>query len=428
MHSLPLEQRLEILADSAKYDVSCSSSGSSRGAKAGALGSTAASGICHTWTADGRCISLLKILLTNACIYDCAYCLNRRSNDIPRAAFTPDEIVALTMNFYRRNYIEGLFLSTGVLRSADYTMEQLIAVVQRLRDVERFNGYIHLKLVPGADPLLIARAGRFADRISINIELPSRQSLALLAPDKPRESVIAPMRQASGLIIEARAARKESRTAPRFAPAGQSTQLIVGATPESDHQIMTLTEGLYKRLELKRVYYSAYIPVSSDNRLPTLPTPPLLREHRLYQADWLLRFYGFSAHELLDETHPNLDPRFDPKSDWALRHLHLFPVEVNRADYEVLLRVPGIGIRSAQRIVQARRGTRLSEVELKKLGVVLKRAKYFLTAGGRYLGGIRLDGPLLVERLLAPERRPARLDQLELFTPVPDASALTGEL
>jgi putative DNA modification/repair radical SAM protein len=428
MHSLPLEQRLEILADSAKYDVSCSSSGSSRAGKTGSLGSTSASGICHTWTADGRCISLLKILLTNACIYDCAYCLNRRSSDIRRAAFTPAEIVDLTMNFYRRNYIEGLFLSTGVLRSADYTMEQLIAVVRRLREVEHFNGYIHLKLVPGADPLLVAEAGRYADRVSINIELPSQRSLALLAPDKPRQSVIGPMRQVSGLIVESLVARKESRRAPRFAPAGQSTQLIVGVTPESDREIITLSEGLYNKLELKRVYYSAYIPVSSDIRLPAMPTPPLLREHRLYQADWLLRFYGFAAHELLDESRPNLNTRFDPKSDWALRNLQFFPVEVNRAEYEVLLRVPGIGVRSARRIVQARRGTRLGEVELKKLGVVLKRAKYFLTAGGRYLGGIRLDGPCLVERLLAPEKRPARLDQLELFATIPDASAITGEL
>lgn len=428
MITLPLEQRLEILADSAKYDVSCSSSGSNRAGKAGTLGTTTSSGICHTWTADGRCISLLKILLTNACIYDCAYCLNRRSNDIPRVAMTPDEVVDLTMNFYRRNYIEGLFLSTGVIRSADYTMEQLISVAQRLREVERFNGYIHLKLVPGADPLLIALAGRYADRVSINVELPSRQSLALLAPDKPRESVINPMRQVSGLLVEAKEARTKSRKAPRFAPAGQSTQLIVGATPESDRDIITLTEGLYKKLELKRVYYSAYIPGSSDSRLPALPTPPLLREHRLYQADWLLRFYGFAAHELLDEARPNLDMRFDPKSDWALRHLELFPVEVNRADYEVLLRVPGIGVRSAQRIVQARRGTRLGEAELKKLGVVLKRAKYFLIAGGRYLGGIRLDGPRLMERMLAPTRRPARLDQLELFAALPDTSALTGEL
>jgi len=428
MTSLSLHERLEILADSAKYDVSCSSSGGSRGGRSGMLGSTAASGICHTWTADGRCISLLKILLTNACVYDCAYCLNRRTNDIPRASFTPDEVVALTVNFYRRNYIEGLFLSTGVVRSADYTMELLIETVRKLREEERFNGYIHLKLVPGADPLLIARAGRYADRVSINIELPTRQSLQLLAPDKPRDAVIAPMRQVSGLIVEAKDARKRSRKAPEFAPAGQSTQLIVGATPESDREIITLSEGLYRRLALKRVYYSAFIPVSDDRRLPALPIPPLLREHRLYQADWLLRFYGFAAHELLDEARPNLDTRFDPKSDWALRHLELFPVEVNRADYEILLRVPGIGVRSAQRIVQARRGTRLGEAELKRLGVVLKRARYFLTAGGRYLGGMRLDGPRLMERLLAPERRPARLDQLELFAPATDASSLTGEL
>ena len=428
MDSLPLEQRLEILADSAKYDVSCSSSGSNRRGTPGGVGSTSAAGVCHTWTADGRCISLFKVLLTNACIFDCAYCVNRRSNDIPRAAFTPDELVRLTMDFYRRNYIEGLFLSTGVTRSVDHTMEQLIAVVRKLREEERFNGYVHLKIVPGADPLLVAEAGRYADRVSINIELPTRQSLALLAPDKPREAVIDPMRQVSGLIAAARAEHMRSCKAPQFAPAGQSTQLIVGATPESDREIISLSEGLYRRLGLRRVYYSAFVPGSNDRRLPALPTPPLLREHRLYQADWLLRFYGFAAHELLDEERPNLDMRFDPKSDWAVRHLHLFPVEVNSADYEVLLRVPGIGVRSAQRIVAARRHARLGEAELKRLGVVLKRARYFLTAGGRYLGGIRLDGAGVVARLLAPERRPARLDQLELFPAAADASAMTGEL
>ncbi len=428
MPALSFEQRLEILADSAKYDASCSCSGTSRKGTPGGVGGTASSGICHSWTADGRCVSLLKILLTNACIYDCAYCVNRRSNDIPRTAFTPDELVGLTMDFYRRNYIEGLFLSTGVVRSPDWTMEQLIRVVRKLREEERYNGYIHLKLVPGADPLLVAEAGRFADRVSINIELPSRHSLALLAPDKTAEAVITPMRQVSGLITATRDERKRSRRAPQFAPAGQSTQLIVGATPESDREIITLSEGLYNRLDMRRVYYSAFIPVAHDSRLPALPGPPLLREHRLYQADWLLRFYGFSAHELLDEGRPNLDMRFDPKADWALRHLELFPVEVNRADYEVLLRVPGIGVRSARRILVARRHARLGELELKKLGVVLKRAKYFLTAGGRYLGGIRLDGPRLVERLLEPPRRPARLDQLELFATATDASALTGEL
>jgi len=428
MPTLSFQQRLKILADSAKYDASCSCSGTSRKGTPGGVGGTAKSGVCHTWTADGRCVSLLKILLSNACIYDCAYCINRRSNDIPRASFTPDEVVNLTMDFYRRNYIEGLFLSTGVVRSPDHTMEQLIVVVRKLREEERYNGYIHLKLVPGADPLLIAEAGRYADRVSINIELPTRQSLALMAPDKTRESVINPMRQVSGLIVSARAERKRFRTAPQFAPAGQSTQVIVGATPESDREIITLSEGLYQRLDMKRVYYSAFIPVAHDSRLPALPGPPLLREHRLYQADWLLRFYGFSAHELLDEARPNLDMRFDPKADWALRHLELFPVEVNRADYEVLLRVPGVGVRSAQRIVVARRHARLGEAELKKLGVVLKRAKYFLTAGGRYLGGIRLDGEGLVARLLAPPKRPARFDQLELFATMPDVSAISGEL
>ena len=428
MNDLPLDQRLEILADSAKYDVSCSSSGSSRKGAPGGLGSAAPSGICHTWTADGRCISLFKILLTNVCIYDCAYCINRRSNDIPRAALTPDEVVRLTADFYRRNYIEGLFLSTGVVRSPDHTMEQLIAVARRLREEERFNGYIHLKVVPGADPLLVEEVGRYADRVSVNIELPSRQSLYLLAPDKPRDAVIKPMRQLSALIESAREEHRKSRRAPQFAPAGQSTQLIVGATPESDREIITLSEGLYQRLGMKRVYYSAFIPVASDNRLPALAGPPLLREHRLYQADWLLRFYGFSAHELLDECRPNLDQRFDPKTCWAMRHLHLFPVEVNRADYEVLLRVPGIGVRSAQRIVQARRHTRLSEAELKRLGVVLKRARWFLTAGGRSLAGKALDETRLAEVLLAPNRQQARQAQLELFPALADSSAVTGEL
>jgi putative DNA modification/repair radical SAM protein len=429
MLQLPLEQRLAILADSAKYDVSCSSSGSSRAGAPGGLGSTAAAGICHSWTADGRCVSLLKILLTNACIYDCAYCINRRSNDIPRAAMTPDEVVQLTTDFYRRNYIEGLFLSTGVVRSPDHTMEQLLVVVRRLRQAERFNGYIHLKVVPGADPLLVAEAGRYADRVSVNIELPSRRSLLLLAPDKPREAVIQPMRQLSGLIASAREERKKSRKAPPFAPAGQSTQLIVGATAESDREIVTLSEGLYQRLAMKRVYYSAFIPVAGDSRLPALSTgPPLLREHRLYQADWLLRFYGFNAHELLDETRPNLDLRFDPKTCWALRHLELFPLEVNRADYEELLRVPGIGVRSAGRIVRARRYTRLGEEELRRLGVVLKRARYFLTAAGRTLGGKALDETRLTALLLTPERRKAAREQLELFPPVTDHSALTGEL
>lgn len=393
----------------------------------GGVGGTGAGGICHSWTADGRCISLLKILLSNVCVYDCAYCVNRRSNPVPRTALTPDELVAITMEFYRRNYIEGLFLSTGVVVSPDHTMELMLRVARRLRQEERFNGYIHLKVVPGADALLVEEAGRLADRVSVNIELPSRRSLLLLAPDKPRESILEPMRRLSGLIETSRRERRESGSAPRFAPAGQSTQLIVGATPENDRQIITLSEGLYQRLGLKRVYYSAYVPVSADRRLPELPVPPLLREHRLYQADWLLRFYGFASHELLDEAHPDLDMRLDPKTGWALRHLEQFPVEVNRADYRLLLRVPGIGVCSAQRIVRARRSCRLGEEELKRLGVVLKRARYFVTAGGRYLGNISMDGPELADRLTASGGRRASSGQLELF-PAPDPSAVTGEL
>jgi putative DNA modification/repair radical SAM protein len=428
MTTLSLEQRLEILADSAKYDVSCSSSGSNRKSVPGGIGNTCSSGICHTWTADGRCISLLKILLSNACIYDCAYCVNRRSNPVPRTTLTPEEIVKLTMAFYRRNYIEGLFLSTGVVTSPDHTMELLIRVARKLRLEERFNGYIHLKIVPGADILLIEEAGRYADRVSINIELPSRRSLQLLAPDKPRESIIEPMRQLSGLIETARLERRKSLKAPRFAPAGQSTQVIVGATPENDRDIITLSEGLYQRIGMKRVYYSAFVPVSGDRRLPALPVPPLLREHRLYQADWLLRFYGFTSRELLDEDHPNLNMRLDPKSDWALRHLERFPVEVNQAEYQALLRVPGIGVRSAQRIVRARRTCRLGEEELKRLGVVLKRARYFITAGGRYLGGVRLDAPSLLARLTTPGTSKAPREQLELFPAANDFSAVTGEI
>jgi len=427
MSTLDLQQRLEILADSAKYDVSCSSSGSNRKGVTGGVGNTASSGICHTWTADGRCISLLKILLTNTCLYDCAYCVNRSSNPIPRTALTPDEVVRLTMDFYRRNYIEGLFLSTGVFRSADHTMEQLIMVARKLRQEERFNGYIHMKVVPGADSQLIRQIGLYADRVSINIELPSSRSLQLLAPDKTRQSLIAPMRQLSNLIETSRQERKQSRKAPQFAPGGQSTQLIVGATPESDLEIIKLSEGLYQKLAMKRVYYSAFVPVSSDNRLPALAIPPLLREHRLYQADWLMRFYGFGSHELLDENNPDLDMRLDPKTGWAMRHLELFPVEVNRADYEVLLRVPGIGVRSAQRIVLARRAGRLKEEELKRLGVVMSRARYFITADGRYLGGIRLDGPDLLTRLTAPKKRKAALDQLELFPSSAAVTAVTGE-
>jgi putative DNA modification/repair radical SAM protein len=420
-----LEEKLTILAEGAKYDVSCASSGSFRRNRDG-VGSAASCGICHSWTSDGRCVSLLKILMTNSCIYDCAYCVNRRSNDTRRVALTPAEVAELTIGFYRRNCIEGLFLSTGVVRSPDHTMELLMEAVRTLRQEHRFNGYVHLKLVPGADPLLVRQAGLLADRVSVNLELPTRESLALLAPDKGRDAVVGPMRQVRELIAVNRAERRESRSVPRYAPAGQSTQLIVGATGETDRQIVTLSEQLYRRLELKRVYYSAFIPVNHDSRLPARPHSVLRREHRLYQADWLLRYYGFAAHELLDDASPHLETDLDPKTGWALRHPGLFPVEVNRAAYEELLRVPGIGVRSAQRILTARRRSHLGIDDLPLLGVVMKRARHFVTARGRYAG----DGPLEPERL----RRllvagGSRASQLVLPFGYDDgASRVTGEL
>ena len=426
-----LMDKLKILADGAKYDVSCASSGSFRRNKDG-IGNAASCGICHSWTSDGRCVSLLKLLMTNSCIYDCAYCVNRRSNDTRRVLLTPAEVAELTIGFYRRNYIEGLFLSTGVVRSPDYTMEMLIEAVRTLREQYRFNGYIHLKLVPGADPLLVQKAGLLADRVSVNLELPTREGLALLAPDKSRDAVVGPMRQVNSLIVVNRAERRESRKVPRFAPAGQSTQLIVGATRETDLQIVTLSERLYQRLDLKRVYYSAFIPVMTDTRLPAMPHSPLRREHRLYQADWLLRYYGFSAHELLDRESPNLESDLDPKTGWALRHLELFPVEINRADYEVLLRVPGIGVRSAQRIVRARRQGHLGMDDLAKLGVVLKRARYFITARGRYAGECAIESALLRSRLLEGPRRKGGVQMALPFSEEKAAdeaaSLISGEL
>lgn len=418
-------EKLEILTDSAKYDVSCASSGSGRKAKGG-IGNAASCGICHSWTSDGRCVSLLKILLTNACIYDCAYCVNRRNNDRRRVQLTPEEVADLTIDFYRRNYIEGFFLSTGVVISPDYTMELLIRTVRLLREEHRFNGYIHLKLVPGADLLLVEEAGRYADRVSVNIELPTRSSLALLAPDKTKESIVAPMRKVGELITGYREERRKLRSAPTFVPAGQSTQVIVGATPETDRQIVTLAEGLYRTLDLKRVYYSAFVPVNSDSKLP-VARPPLLREHRLYQADWLLRYYAFSADELLDDRHPSLDMEVDPKAGWALRHLDLFPVEANRADYEVLLRIPGIGVRSAQRIVRARRMAALDFDDLKKLGVVLKRARYFLTAKGEHIDECTADAAILRQRLTGRPVQP-KVRQLSLFPENDGNSAVTGEI
>ncbi len=415
---MELMDKLEILADAAKYDAACTSSGLDRAGRPGTIGSTTLAGCCHSFSADGRCISLLKVLMTNVCAYDCQYCVNRRSNDLPRAAFTPRELCELTMGFYRRNYIEGLFLSSAVLVSPDYTTERMIEALRLLREEYRFGGYIHAKAIPGADPQLTYRLGLLADRMSVNIELPSAGSLALLAPDKRKENILTPMGQIRDGISLASRERKLCRHAPRFAPAGQSTQMIVGATPESDRQILTLTQGLYDKYHLKRVFYSAYMPVSNSPLLPAPQNfqPPLLREHRLYQADWLLRFYHFRAEELLDEEAPNLDPRLDPKCTWALRHLEFFPVEVNRADYEALLRVPGVGVRSARRILAARRVGPLTFEGLKRLGVVLKRAQYFLTCSGRPLTGLRVreDGLLRHLAALDAPREPV-MEQLSLF-------------
>lgn len=376
--------KLRILSGAARYDASCASSGSTgMGRSSSGTGNTSQGGICHSWSDDGRCVSLLKILLSNDCIYDCAYCANRSSNPVPRVSFTAREVVDLTMDFYRRNYIEGLFLSSAVEQSPDSTMERMVGVVEMLRIQERFGGYIHLKILPGSSGELVRRAGLYADRISVNIELPSQESLRRLAPQKVKHAILEPMSLIGREIRYSLVERKSSRRAPSFAPAGQSTQMIVGASPESDFQILRLSEALYRRMSLKRVYYSAFVPVNSDNRLPALASPPLLREHRLYQADWLLRFYGFSVGEILSDDAPNLDESFDPKTAWALRHPEFFPVEINRADYATLLRVPGIGVVSARRILAARRFSAITPEGLRKIGVVMKRAKYFILCSGR---------------------------------------------
>ena len=390
--------KLAVLADAAKYDVACTSSGSNRAATKGTLGNAVACGICHSFSADGRCISLLKILLTNICEYDCQYCGNRRSRDVPRAMFAPFEVAELTINFYRRNYIEGLFLSSAVIKSPDYTMELIVTTLQLIREQYRFNGYIHIKAIPGADESLIRQAGFFADRLSVNIELPSGESLTKLAPDKTKQQILAPMKLLRDGITRSKNELSLYRHAPVFAPAGQSTQLIVGATPESDSKIVTLTEGLYNKFNLKRVFYSAYIPVGVNPLLPT-DAPPLLREHRLYQADWLLRFYGFTASEMFSDSDENLSLYLDPKCHWAIRNLEKFPVEVNRADFLTLLRVPGIGRRSAEKIVAARRTHNLDFDNLKKMRVVLKRAKYFITCKGKMFDRYNLAPELLTEML-----------------------------
>lgn len=427
--------KLKILADSAKYDASCSSSGSNRKNKNNGIGNGDVSGICHSWGADGRCISLLKILFSNCCIYDCKYCINRCTNSVKRATFTPREVADLTINFYKRNYIEGLFLSSAVVKSPDYTMELLIQTISILRNEYNFNGYIHSKTIPGCSKELIDQLGILVDRLSINIELPSNTSLKLLAPQKEKTGILEPMSYVSNGIKQNQL--EKSKFKPNFVPAGQTTQLIVGATPESDLKILKLSEGLYQKLSLKRVYYSAYISVNNDKNLPTLETPPLLRENRLYQADWLLRFYDFKADELLNETHPNFNHMLDPKCDWALRNIHKFPIEINAADYFTLLRIPGIGVISAKKIIRARREFLLDFESLKKLGVVLKRAKYFITCKGKYFDKVYKFNQNFIETNLIYQERidlpKYEFQQLSLFdslqpTKEDKIKCLTGSL
>lgn len=399
-------QKLEILTDAAKYDVACTSSGIDRSGDGTGMGNTKLAGICHSFSSDGRCISLLKILFTNECIFDCRYCRNRRANDIPRATFTPDEICELTMQFYRRNYIEGLFLSSGILISPSYTMELICQVVVRLRTQYHFQGYIHVKAIPGADADLVHRTGLYADRMSINLELPTAEGLRMLAPNKNRKKILTPMRMIQALREENQNELMLYRHAPKFVPAGQSTQMIIGATPENDYQILSVAEGLYQKFGLKRVFYSAFVRVNDDAMLPALPGgPPLLREHRLYQADFLLRYYGFLAAELLSEERPHFNILLDPKCDWAVRHLEQFPVEINRADYRTLLRVPGIGVKSARRIIGARKSASLGFDDLKKIGVVLKRALYFITCGGKMMYRTKLEEDYIVRNLIDPKEQ-----------------------
>ena len=435
LEDLEIEKKLEILSDAAKYDVACTSSGVERKGSQEGMGNATHCGICHSFAADGRCISLLKVLMTNECIYDCKYCINRRSNDTVRTSFTPQELCGLTIQFYRRNYIEGLFLSSGIRRSPDETMEQIYRVLFLLRRQYHFNGYIHVKGIPGASAELVQAVGYLADRMSLNLELPTAQGLQKLAPGKTREKILTPMRQiqngireqkllltdggriekkpdngsslylpGDGQILREKSSYGVSTSSgkqERFVPAGQSTQMIVGATQENDYQILTIAESLYRKFELKRVFYSAYVALNEDKDLPQVGTkPPLLREHRLYQADFLLRFYGFAAKELLSEEKPNFNVYLDPKCDWAIRHLEYFPVEINRAGYEMLLRVPGIGVKSAQRIMRARRSAKLDFDQLKRIGVVLKRAHYFITCNGKMLYHTKIEEDYITRRIL----------------------------
>jgi putative DNA modification/repair radical SAM protein len=412
--------KLKILAEAAKYDVSCASSGVTRKNTNKGIGSTEGLGICHSFTEDGRCVSLLKIMLTNRCMFDCAYCINRISNDIPRATFSVSEIVELTIEFYRRNYIEGLFLSSGVLRNADYTMERLVCAAKDLRLKHKYNGYIHLKAIPGTSPELMTQAGLYADRLSVNIELPTENSLKLIAPGKDYQSIYTPMGSIHRNFLESKENRKKFKHAPRYAPAGQSTQMVVGASPENDNQILNLASALYKRPSMKRVYYSGYIPVNkNDSRLPAIIAPPFVRENRLYQADWLMRFYHFNVNEIVDDLYPNLDLEIDPKLAYALRHPEIFPIDINKAEYEMILRIPGVGVKSAQQIVTSRRYNRLNLEHLRKIGVVIKRAKYFITCNELPLFGINEIQPVNLKQILLSNTQVKKKNLLQtpsLFT------------
>lgn len=412
--SKSIEEKLRILSDAAKYDVSCSSSGSSRKNTNNGLGNAAINGICHSWSADGRCISLLKILMTNYCIYDCKYCINRKDNDIERAILSPDEIVKLTINFYRRNYIEGLFLSSGIIKSADYTMELMIAIAKKLRLEEKFNGYIHMKVIPGASRQLINEIGLYVDRVSVNIEFAENTALKLLAPDKKPTDISTSMGLIRKNMIENAEDKKIFKSTPSFIPAGQTTQMIIGASGESDYAILSRSENLYKNFDLKRVYYSGYVPVNKSGILvSTEQAVPMIREHRLYQADWLLRFYDFKADEILDEKDPFVDPLLDPKTNWAIKNSHFFPIEINKASYKDLLRVPGIGVTSAKRIVMTRKYSTIRYEHLKKLGIVIKRAKYFIVVNGEFLG-LKKENPELLRNTLM-EKEKMVTEQLRLF-------------
>lgn len=432
---MDLLEKLEILTDAAKYDVACTSSGVDRPGQKGKLGNAVKAGICHSFAADGRCISLLKVLMSNDCAYDCTYCVNRHSIDGPRVTFTPEELVSLTIQFYRRNYIEGLFLSSAVVKNPDHTCELMLKALKLLREKEHFWGYVHVKAIPGASPHLTEQLGFYADRMSVNIELPSQKSLNLLAPQKSKEKILKPMAQIRDGIKVNSTEMVKYKSAPKFVPAGQSTQMIIGATPETDRQILTLTESLYQKYSLKRVFFSAYMPVVSDSKLPAKTTPPpLLREHRLYQADWLLRYYGFTAGEILDDEHPDFNPMLDPKCNWAINHMEQFPVEINRAPYEMLLRVPGIGVKSAMRIRSARRYATLDFDALKKLGVVLKRARFFIMCNGKSASPLPTDNPLVIAGAIS-ERGLTNTDltapeQLSLFAPTGKdvVNCLTGQI